>query len=183
MSILFEQIRRVLYQCFDREELVGIQYEPDAFEVGFVRSIDGENFRLERIDRYGQSWGSFHGTVDKVVRVQYGSQHMQAAQLLIERLKSGFSVQRGAPESLETIKILEFVTQNNLLVGIYNVEGVVLYGYVRSYSEEHVELEEISYLGNEDGRKLFPFDDIMRVTYGGPDEESRMFLNRVRLGL
>jgi hypothetical protein len=54
---------------------------------------------------------------------------------------------------------------------------------VRAYSSDHVELEEISFLGYEDGTRIMPVDDITRLTYGGPDEVSRMFLNRVRLGL
>ena len=80
-------------------------------------------------------------------------------------------------------KLLAFVASKNILVGIHTEDGSVLYGYVRAYSDDHLELEEISFLGYEDGRRVFPIEDVMRLTYGGPDEEARMFLNRVRLGL
>jgi hypothetical protein len=183
VSELFERIRQVLYQCYDREELVGVHYEPDAFEVGFIRAIDGDNFRLERVDRYGQNWGVFAGTLDKVMRVQFGTQYMQSVQLLLERHKLTPNGGRGAPDSLEMEKLLAFCSEKNIIAGIHNEEGTVIYGYVRAYSDDHVEVEEISFLGYEDGRRVFPIEDIVRLSYGGPDEESRMFLNRVRLGL
>jgi hypothetical protein len=183
MSALFEKIRQVLYQSFDREELVGVHYEPDAFEVGFIRSIDGENFKLERIDRYGSNWGFLVGTIDKIMRVQTNTQYMQAVQLLLEKQKAGPTPSRGAPDSLEMEKLLAFVVSKNIVAGLHNEDGVVIYGYVRSYSDDHVEIEEISFLGNEDGIRIIPVEDVIRLTYGGPDEESRMFLNRVRLGL
>jgi hypothetical protein len=183
VSELFERIRQVLYQCYDREELVGVHYEPDSFEVGFIRAIDGDNFRLERVDRYGQNWGNFAGTLDKIMRVQYATQYMQAVQLLLERQKLPPNGGRGAPDSLEMEKLLAFAAEKNIVVGIHNEEGTVIFGYVRAYSDDHVELEEISFMGYEDGRRVFPIDDIIRLSYGGPDEESRMFLNRVRLGL
>lgn len=183
MSALFERIRQVLFDCHERDELCGVHYEPDTFEVGFIREIDGDSFRLERIDRYGQNWGSFVGTLDKVMRVQYGTQYMQAVQMLIERVKLGNNGAKGAPDSLEMEKLLAFVTSKNILVGIHVEEGNIIYGYVRAYSDDHVEIEEINFLGYEDGRRVFPIEDVMRLTYGGPDEESRKFLNRVRLGL
>jgi hypothetical protein len=182
VSELFERIRNVLYQCYDRSELVGVHYEPDVFEVGFIRGIDGDNFRLERIDRYGQNWGNFVGTLDKVMRVQYGTQYMQAVQLLLERQKMP-QPERGAPASLEIEKILAYVNEHNILAGIHNEEGTVTYGFVRAYSDDHVEVEEINFLGYEDGFRVFPIEDITRVSYGGPDEEARSFLTRVRLGL
>lgn len=183
MSALFERVRQVMYQCFDREELVGVHYEPDSFEVGFIRSIDGDNFRLERIDRYGQSWGHLVGTLDKVMRIQTNTQYMQAVQLLMERHKMAPVPPRGAPDSLEMERILAFVIEKKIVAGIHTEEGNVIYGYVRAYSDDHVELEEISFLGYEDGTRVFPVEDVIRITYGGPDEESRIFLNRVRLGL
>lgn len=183
MSELFECLRNAIQACFDREELIGIHYEPDVFEVGFVRAFDGDSFRLERIDRYGQNWGSFVGTLDKVLRTQHGTQYMQSVQLLLERVKQGPTPSRGAPDSLEMERLLEFCKSRNIVVGLHNEEGSTLYGYVRAYSSDHVELEEISFLGYEDGTRIMPVDDITRLTYGGPDEESRMFLNRVRLGL
>jgi hypothetical protein len=183
VSELFERIRNVLFQCHEREELAGVHYEPENFEVGFVREIDGDNFRLERIDRYGKSWGSFVGNLDKVMRVQYGTQYMKAVQLLMEREKLSNGGSRGAPDSLDTLKILEFVKSKNLIVGVYIEDGSTFHGYVRAYSDDHVELEEISFLGYEDGVRVFPIEDIIRLCYGSPDEESRQFLNRVRLGL
>ena len=182
MSELYERIRGVLFQSHEREELVGVHYEPDSFEVGFIREIDGDSFRMERIDRYGKSWGSFVGTLDKVMRVQARTQYMQAVQLLLERQKMP-STSRGAPESLEMEKLLEFAKSNNIIVGLFSDEGNTIHGYVRAYSDEHVELEEISFLGYEDGVRILPIEDIIRLTYGGPDEECRQFLNRVRLGL
>jgi hypothetical protein len=183
VSELFERIRQVLFECNERGELCGVHYEPDSFEVGFIREIDGDSFRLERIDRYGQNWGSFVGTLDKVLRVQFGTQYMQAVQLLLERQKLANGTSRGAPDSLEMEKLLAFAASKNLVVGIHTEDGSVLYGYVRAYSDDHIELEEISFLGYEDGRRVFPVEDVLRLTYGGPDEEARMFLNRVRLGL
>jgi hypothetical protein len=171
-----------MYLCLDREELCGVHYEPDTFEVGFIRSIEGDSFRIDRIDRYGSNWGSFVGSLDKVMRVQYGTQYMQSVQLLLAR-PSGSQPNRGAPNSLEIENVLSFASSKNLVVGIHIEDGSVLYGYVRGYSSEHVELEELNFLGYEDGRRIFPTDDILRVVYGGPDEESRQFLNRVRLGL
>lgn len=183
MSELFERLRSVIQSCLDRGELIGVYYEPDSFEVGFVREFDGDSFRIERIDRYGQNWGSFVGTLDKVIRVQYGTQYMQSVQLLMERIRRGTNGSHGAPESLEMEKLLEFCKTKNLVVALYGEDGNVVYGYVRAYSSEHVEVEEISYLGYEDGIRVMPMEDIARLTYGGPDEESRMFLNQVRLGL
>ncbi len=183
MSELFERIRQVLFDCHERGELCGVHYEPDSFEVGFVREIDGDSFRLERIDRYGQNWGSFVGSLEKILRVQYGTQYMHAVKLLLERQKISNGQSRGAPDSLEMEKLLEFVMNKKLLAGIHTEDGSVLYGYVRAYSDDHVELEEISFLGYEDGRRVFPVEDIMRLSYGGPDEEARMFLKGVRLDL
>lgn len=182
MSELFERLRQVMFLCHEREELCGVHYEPDSFEVGFIREIDGDSFRLERIDRYGSNWGSFVGTLDKVMRVQYGTQYMQSVQLLMAR-PGGSPPDRGAPSSLEIENVLSFAASRNLVVGIHIEDGTALYGYIRGYSSDHVELEELSFLGYEDGRRIFPVEDVMRVVYGGPDEESRQFLNRVRLGL
>ncbi len=180
MSALFERIRQVLFDCHEREEICGVHYEPATFEHGFIREIDGDSFRLERIDRHGQNWGSFVGTLDKVMRVQFGTQYIQAVRMLLERDKLSGNQSKGAPESLEMEKLLAFVTSKNILVGLHIEDGSVMFGYVRAYSDDHIEFEEINFLGYEDGRRVFP---VMRLTYGGPDEESRKFLNRVRLGL
>jgi hypothetical protein len=60
---------------------------------------------------------------------------------------------------------------------------VEFFGFIKDFTRDHIELLEVNKSGIEDGIQFIDLDEVSRIDFGGPSEESRLFLHQVRMGL
>lgn len=186
MGAALDRFREVLRQYVGTEELVEIYEDSDdtdKFEVGFVLAVSEDYYSLALIDAKGRPNGSFVGQFEEIVRLAVGTQYLTAIKLLHERQKqlemNIKSPQIGPFEHL--LDLIRFAYDHRMMLCV--TADVEFYGFVKDYTSDHIELLEVNKSGIEDGTHFIDLDEVSRIDFGGPSEDARLFLHRVRMGL
>lgn len=186
MSAAVDRFREVLRQYVGSQDLVEIyddRDDTDKFEVGFVLSVSEDYYSLALVDNKGRASGSFVGQMEQIVRLAVGTQYLTAIKLLVERqrqMEMGFRRSDAGPfENMQDL--IRYAHSNRIMVSV--TADVEFFGFIRAYSSEHLELLEVNKSGIEDGVQYIDLEEVSRIDFGGPAEDARLFLHRVRMGL
>lgn len=195
MPEAIDRFREILKRYLNRDELVEIyedSSDEDKFEVGFVVNVTEDTYTLDTIDPIGRYNGVYIGDLNDVIRIAAGTQYLAGMELLVQHQlrateNSGWKGPRESsnrfPTFSSTFEVATYARENRMLVQMMDGAKGVFFGFVKSVSAEHIELLEVNRLGIEDGLQFLALDDIARIDFGGPHEDARAFLHRVRMGL
>ncbi|MBS1700035.1 MAG: hypothetical protein JST12_00100 [Armatimonadetes bacterium] len=186
MSAAVDRFREVLKQYVGTEELVEVyedREDTDKFEVGFVLSVSEDYYSLALIDSKGRPNGSFVGQIDEIVRLAVGTQYLVAIKLLHERQRqTEFPVRPTTVGPFETLlDLVRYARNSRIMVSV--TADVQFLGFIKDYTDDHIELLEVNKSGIEDGIHYIDLEEVVRIDFDGPSEEARLFLHRVRMGL
>jgi len=186
MGAAVDRFREVLRQYVGTEEFVEVyddSEDTDKFEVGIVLAVSEEFYSLSLIDSKGRPNGSFVGQIDEIVRLAVGTQYLTAVKLLHERQKQTEMSLRvpivGPFENM--LDLIRYACENRIMVSV--TADVEFFGFIKDYTQDHIELLEVNKSGIEDGVHFIDLDEVSRIDFDGPGEEARLFLHRVRMGL
>lgn len=186
MSAAVDRFRDVLRQYVGTQELVEIYDDADdtdKFEVGFVLSVSEDYYSLALIDSKGRPNGSFVGQMEQIVRLAVSTQYLSAIKLLYERhrqLEMKLSAVVIGPFE-HMLDLVRYACENKAMVCV--TADVEFFGFIKDYTRDHIELLEVNKSGIEDGIQYIDLEEVTRIDFGGPSEEARLFLHRVRMGL
>ncbi len=190
-----DRFREILKRYVNRDELVEIyedSSDEDKFEVGFVINVTEDSYTLDTIDPIGRYSGVFFGDLSDIIRIAAGTQYLAGMELLVQhQLRSSDGASWKGPREnshrfpmfSSTFEVATYARENRMLVQMVDGAKGVFYGFVKGVSAEHIELLEVNRLGIEDGLQFLALNDIARIDFGGPHEDARAFLHRVRMGL
>jgi len=190
-----DRFREILKRYINRDELVEIyedSTDEDKFEVGFVINVTEDSYTLDTIDPIGRYSGVFFGDLSDIIRIAAGTQYLAGMELLVQhQLRSHDASSWKGPRDnshrfpmfSSTLEVASYARENRMLVQMVDGAKGVFFGFVKNVSAEHIELLEVNRLGIEDGLQFLALDDIARIDFGGPHEDARAFLHRVRMGL
>lgn len=190
-----DRFREILKRYINRDELVEIyedSSDEDKFEVGFVVNVTEDTYTLDTVDTVGRYNGVYIGDLNDIIRIAAGTQYLAGMELLVQhQIRSADNLGwKGPRESAHrfptfssTFDLANYAKENRMLVQMVDGAKGVFYGFVKNLSAEHIELLEVNRLGIEDGLQFLALNDIVRIDFGGPHEDARAFLHRVRMGL
>jgi hypothetical protein len=190
-----DRFREILKRYINRDELVEIyedSSDEDKFEVGFVVNVTEDTYTLDTVDTVGRYNGVYIGDLNDIIRIAAGTQYLAGMELLVQhQIRSADNLgwkgpkesARRFPTFSSTFDLANYAKENRMLVQMVDGAKGVFYGFVKNLSAEHIELLEVNRLGIEDGLQFLALNDIVRIDFGGPHEDARAFLHRVRMGL
>ncbi len=184
MAAAVDRFREILRGYAGKNELVEIYDDSedlDKFEVGFVLSVSEDTYFVKKIDTKGRYNGHYMGRMEDIVRLATGTQYLTAIRLLNERDRATAPAELQVPPLETFTELLKFASKNRLLISVW--VDVNFLGFIREFTNEHLELIEVNKSGLEDGIQYLDLDEISTLEIGGPDVEARRFLHQVRMGL
>lgn len=175
-------MKEILQTVYRNKGLVSIcikKIDWDKRIIGYVTKVSAQSILIDEVDVYGYVVKKRNIRMDTIVSVEIDDSYNNSLFRLkgvanrIRKMKAQFIYNKG-----QTIvsKLKSLQERVNVVTIFFDDEYVT--GVIEDFDDEYIKLQNIGYLGTEDGKSLYRISQVTKIRYNGPMEEKISFLNK-----
>ena len=177
-------MNEIIKQLCNTNELVEIYTNPtdsDKYGVGYIIACSDNEFLAHSFDEKDLDDGYYVARTDRVDRIQRNTIYLNNMLQFIKPKAEKYELPKGYWPDLDLFgAVLDLCQEKHLVsqVGVNN--DYVRFGWVKSFSDDVLEMECLDCDGMFDGTTYLRMEDVSYVGFGGVEEERRAKLFRNR---
>ncbi len=178
----------VLQSALSEKRIVSLHFNPDnqsTFSVGYIVYFDAEWILLESIDTDGADEGYELRDHESLFRVDARGKYEDKIELLSKQYKPGQRELIISHETMGDMPVMEYLFQeskkNNRIIVVWtDDEYDSIIGYVTSYGESVVAIQEVDDYGNRDAEIYLKIESVRSLDIDSKKCRMLEFLHGVK---
>lgn len=177
-------MRKNLEQFIKNRNLCCIYLDSEdltSFAVGYIIDCDDQFFAVESIDRYGNADGIFCTEIERIVKIESGSEYCcDIEKLFTAKQQNRFLYKRTKDKVLSCFLQSACLLHKICTIELCNSELQDIVGFIEDTESSCIKIKLITERGKDDGFTFVPVDKITQISIDSLDEQKIFTLYKLQ---